>query len=72
MLPIRIYRFEYTAIEEIKERNYKSVDEMKKIAFSRLCGELKESVKVLDVYYDVQKGDNGVSVTVTLEAEERI
>ena len=45
---------------------------MKKIAFSRLCGELKESVKVLDVYYDVQKGDNGVSVTVTLEAEERI
>lgn len=72
LLPIRIYRFEYTAIEEIKERNDKSVDEMKKIAFSRLCGELKESVKVLDVYYDVQKGDNGVSVTVTLEAEERI
>ena len=45
---------------------------MKKIALSRLCGELKESVKVLDVYYDVQKGDNGVSVTVTLEAEEGI
>ena len=45
---------------------------MKRLAFSSLASEFKESAKVLNVYYDVKQSDGGVTVKVTAEAEELI
>lgn len=72
LLPILVYKFEFTAIDEQKVQNARSTDEMKRLAFSSLASEFKESAKVLNVYYDVKQSDGGVTVKVTAEAEELI
>ncbi len=72
LLPIEIYRFEYVAVNSVTVLSDMTLDEMKRIAFSRIATEFTESAKVLEVYYDVTRTDNGVNVRVTVEAEERI
>lgn len=72
LLPILVYKFEFTAIDEQKVQNARSTDEMKRLAFSSLASEFRESAKVLNVYYDVKQSDGGVTVKVTAEAEELI
>lgn len=72
LLPILVYKFEFTAIDEKKVQNARSTDKMKRLAFSSLASEFKESAKVLNVYYDVKQSDGGVTVKVTAEAEELI
>ena len=72
LLPILVYKFEFTAIDENRVQNARSTDEMKRLAFSSLASEFKESAKVLNVYYDVKQSDGGVTVKVTAEAEELI
>lgn len=72
LLPILVYKFEFTAIDEKRVQNARNTDELKRLAFSSLASEFKESAKVLNVYYDVKQSDGGVTVKVTAEAEELI
>lgn len=72
LAPMKIYTYTFKEILTQEVQNTLTQEDMKRSAYSSLLTKLSESASIQDVYYDLKRVDGGVTVSVTIEAEELI
>ena len=71
-LPYSVFTYEFREISLCEVENTKSDEELKRLAYSQVIGEIDTAVKVLCTYFEIENTKNGRYVQVTVEAEEKI
>ncbi len=72
LIPLKIYTYEFCEIVESRKPCDMNVDDMKAVVFSSLLSEIESTARIKDVHYDVSVSENGTSVQILMEVEERI
>lgn len=72
LLPLKVYTYEFCQVVQSIEPCTLSQDEMRASVYSSLLSEVENTAKIRDVHYTVAQCENGTTVQVLMEVEERI
>lgn len=72
LLPFEIYTYRFTELIVCEEQNMMSEEQMQSAVYASIVSEFTEETKVLDKVCKSERGDGGIYISVTVEAEELI
>lgn len=72
LLPFEIYTYTFYEVSVEETTNTLSEEDMQNAVYAQIVEEFSMNCKVLDRIFDVERNDNGYTVSVTVETEELI